>query len=272
MFNSLFKPQPLLPEEAVTWLFDGFAWALTNFGTDVFYNETILVEPSNTCFPGQGDSVDEMAKLIVNQVKHFAGLDYLPLRVINHHEFDQASAALPDMRQVISDMKQGGSSALPLFFEPQQIANPNAMIANYAHGLAHHLGMLAREPAPCDEAQWPHMMELLAVYMGFGVMFVNTAIPERISCGSCRNPAMDRKGALDEMEVIYALAIFCALKEIPAKQAASHIKSYLRPLLKKAIKDVQLRSAALARLKAIDSVAQLRGKQVTEQSQLAPPS
>ena len=268
MFNSLFKSQPLLPEEAITWLFDGFAWALKNFGSDVFYNETILVEPTNSCFPGQGDNVEEMAELIASRVKHFAGLDYLPLRVINHHEFDQTATALPDMRQVITEMKQSSGSELTLFFEPQQVANPNAMIANYAHGLAHHLGMLANEPAPCNEAQWPHMTELLAVYLGFGIMFVNTAIPERITCGSCRNPAMDRKGALDEMEVIYALAIFCVLKEIQAKQAASHIKSHLRPLLKKAIKDVQQRSEAVARLKAIDSSTQLRGKQVTERWQL----
>ena len=260
MFSSLFKKSPLLPEEAIDWLFDGFAWALQDFGSDVFFNETILVEPSNQCFPGQGDSPDEMAGLIFDRVRHYAGLDYWPCRLLDHNELDAPPESLPGIRQAIQDRSQDNETALTLLYEPQQIANPNAMIANYAHALAYHLGSLARTPAPCEQEQWPHMTELLAVYMGFGVMLVNTARPERVTCGSCRNPAMDRKGALDEMEVTYALAIFCALKEIPAKQACPLVKSYLRPLLKKAIRDVHARTEQLARLKAIHSQSQLRGQ------------
>lgn len=205
-----------------------------------------------------------MAQLILTHVKKYAGLDYVPCRIVNHREFDQAPQALANMQQVMQGLQAGNSTALTLLYEPQQIGNPNAMVANYAHALAYHLGSLAQSPAPCDEEQWPHMMELLAVYMGFGIMFVNTARPKvNVGCGSCNNPAMERKGALDEMEVIYALAIFCALKGIPAKEVVPHIKSYLRPWLKKAIKDVEQRSDALARLKAINSPAQFRGQHVT---------
>ena len=259
MFASLFKKPTLLPEEAIQWLFDGFAWALQEFGSENFYQQTVLVEPSNKFFPGQGETVEEMAKLICDRVRHYAGLENWPCQVVNHHDFDGEAEALPGIRQVMQERHDGQPSTLTLFYEPQQVGNPNAMIANYAHGLAYQLATLAHSPAPCEPEQWPHMAELLAVYMGFGVMLVNTARPERVTCGSCRSPAMDRVGALEEMEVTYALAIFCALKEIPAKQVCPLVKSYLRPLLKKAIKDVQTRSEQLGRLKAIHTQTQLRG-------------
>jgi hypothetical protein len=264
MLNKLFKPQPPLPEEAIEWLFNGFAWALQNFGSDVFFQQTILVEPSNKCFPGKGDSIEEMAGLILTHVKNYAGLAYLPVRIVNHHEFEQAPEALADMRQVMEGLEQGGGTALTLLYEPRQVGNPNAMVANYAHALAYHLGSLAQTPAPCDEGQWPHMTELLAVYMGFGIMFVNTARPRvNTGCGSCSDPSMERKGAMDEMEVLYALAIFCVLKEIPARDVLPHIKGYLKPLFKKALKDVAQRDEALARLTAIDSPARFRGEHAT---------
>lgn len=269
MLNNLFKKQALLPDEAITWLFDGFAWALQNFGSDVFDNETILVEPSNKCFPGKGDNIDEMAQLILGHVKKFAGLDYLPCRIVNHREFNQAPEALANMQQVMQGLQVGDNTALTLLYEPQQVGNPNAMVANYAHALAYHLGSLAQSPAPCDQEQWPHMMELLAVTMGFGIMFANTAHAKvNVGCGSCNNPAMERQGALDEMEALYALAIFCVLKEVPAKVVVPHLKRYLRPLLKKMIKDVEQRGDALARLRAINSRAQFRGKQLGSESEV----
>lgn len=264
MLNRLFKTQAPLPEATIDWLFRGFAWALEGFGSDVFYRETILVEPSNRCFPGTGESVEEMAALILGHVKRYAGLDYLPCRVADHREFDPSAAALANMQQVMQGLHSGDAAVLTLLYEPQQVGNPNAMVANYAHALAYHLGSMVQAPAHCEEAQWPHLMELLAVYMGFGIMFVNTARPKvNVGCGSCGNPAMERKGAMDEMEVLYALAIFCVLKDVPAQQALPHLKAYLKPLLKKAIKDVAQRNDWLAQLRGIDCPARIRGQAIT---------
>lgn len=263
MFTSLFKSPAPLPEESIQWLFDGFGWSLRNFGSDVFFHNTPLIEPSNQYFPGQGDSVDEMARLIFKQVQGYCGLNYWPCHVIDHHRFEGSPEALPDLRQTLQLVHEGQPAALKLFYEPQQVANPNAMIANYVQALAHHLTALAQEPAPCEKEQWPHLLELIGVYMGFGIMFTNTAIPKRAGgCGSCHNPAQDRQGAMTEMEVLYAVAIFCVLKDIPQKQVSQHIKGYLKPLLKKAIKDVQGRTDEIARLKAIDSTSQVRGEQI----------
>lgn len=262
MFDSLFKTKPPLEEETIQWLFDGFAWAIDNFGSDVFYTETDLIEPSKQFFPGGDGDIDAMAKLIFDKVKHYSGLDHWPCQLVDHHEFEQPATI--SAQQALQRLSEATPTPLTILYEPQQVGNPNAMIANYAHALAHHLGTIAPRPAPCDQDQWPHMMELLAVYMGFGLMFVDTAVPQRQTCGSCRNPAMDRKASLTEMQVCYALAIFCELKQIPASRVNPHIKSYLKPLFKKALKDVAQRSEQLAKLKAINSPSQLRGTAITQ--------
>ena len=262
MLASLFKTKPPLEEETIEWLFDGFAWTLENFGSDVFYAETELIEPSQKFFPGGDADINGMAKLIFDKVRHYSGLDHWPCQLIDHHEFEQTPTA--DAQQALQSLNETTTTPLTLLYEPQQVGSPNVMIANYAQALAHHLGTLAPQPAPCDQEQWPHMMELLAVSMGFGLMFVDTAVPPRQTCGSCASPAMARVGALTEMQVCYALAIFCELKKIPAKQVYPHIKSYLKPLYKKASKDVAQRTEQLAKLKAINIPSQLRGKAVTQ--------
>ena len=78
MFN-LFQKSPLLDEASIQWMFDCYAWALRHFDAKVFFNETILVVPTNDCFPGEGDSPYAKADLILQQVKHHAGMGNWPV-------------------------------------------------------------------------------------------------------------------------------------------------------------------------------------------------
>ena len=261
MLGNLFKKQPLLPEDAVQWLFDGFAWSLKNFGSDVFYNETVLVEPSDKFFPGKENSTEGVAKQIFSQASNYAGLGHWPYRLIDHHEFDETTETTANIHQALQSLNQETITPLTFLYEPQQTRNPEVMIANYTLTLAHHLAYLAEDKPPCDDDQWPHMMELVATYLGFGIVFVNTALPRAGGgCGSCRTPGMERHGHLSETEATYALAIFCALKEIPAKKACPLVKSHLKSFLKKAIANAQEHTEMIAKLKAIDSPSRFHGE------------
>jgi len=263
MFGTLFKPQSPLPEETIEWLFNAYAWALQTLGSDVFFNKTQLIEPNNQFFPGKGENPQEMAELIFKRVQDYCGLNYWPCRVVDHHQFDGDPSALPDLRQTLQATREDPSAALTLLYEPQQLTNPNAMIANYVQGLAHNLVRLAGQPIPCDPDQYPHLLELIGTYMGFGIMFTNTAVAKQArGCGSCCNTAAERQGAMTEMEELYAMAIFCVAKEIPMTKATPHIKGYLKSLWKKAYKDAERRTEQLAMLKAIESPSRLRGENI----------
>jgi len=251
MFN-LFKKSPLLPEDTIAWLEDGFAWCLQCFGSDAL-QRTPLVQPSDEHFPGREKQPDAMANLILGHVQRHAGLAHWPLQAVDRHH-----AELPEQSPIAGLLTQTGTR-LEIPYEPQQVAAPEVMIANYAHALAHHLGHLAPTPPPCDAEQWPHMAELLAVYLGFGIMLANTANPYRGGgCARCVSPAMERQGFLSEDETTYGLALFCALKGISEKEVIPHLKSSLRPFFKKALKEVRQRQNTFSQLQQIHSQPSLR--------------
>ncbi|MGD8592569.1 MAG: hypothetical protein PVF82_07035 [Gammaproteobacteria bacterium] len=260
MFGFI-KTKPLLDEDTTHWLFDAFAWSLKNFDSQVFYQETILVTPSNQHFPGRESSAHGMADLIFEQVKTHAGLKHWPCHLVDNND-----PRLNAPAQVMLEGPLRGSQAdsnsvntaqaeearqLLVPYNINQLAKPEALIANYAHILAHYLGQTAGELPPGGEPFWPQATELLAIFMGFGVMVANSAYTFRGGCGSCYNPLAERSAFLSQDEATYALAIFCVLKDIPTSAVLPHLKKYLRPVFKTAIKEIKHKDDELTKLRAV---------------------
>jgi hypothetical protein len=250
-----FQNKPLLDEESIQWMFDCFAWALRNFDAKVFFIETRLVTPTNECFPGKEHSEHAKANLILQQVKRYAGMANWPLQLAGQQGGEMAVPSPPFAGPVrgqhaLAPVTAGTSVVLPVSYQPELLRNPQALIANYAQRLAHYLGGTAREAPPGGEENWPHVTELLGVFMGFGLMFANTAYHVRVSsCGSCQGPAAVRINYLSQFDIAYALAIFSVLKQIPAKDVMRHLKKTLHPFFNKAVKDAIAHEAELDRLK-----------------------
>jgi hypothetical protein len=247
--------KPLLEEHARQWMFDAFAWCLENFNAKYFFHHTELVIPSNEFFPGRVDSEQGMAELLFNNVKRYAGISHWPTRVL-----DQGMCAIPNSSRIeingplrikdgISDSAVTEDLRITIPFNPQQINNPEGMIASFAHIISHYMGQMAKTQPPGGEEYWPHVTEILAIYLGFGLMFANSAYTFRGGCGSCYNPNATRDAYLTEQQSVYALAVFSVLKEIPSSSVTSNLKGHLRSFYKKAVKDIQQRTTDLALLK-----------------------
>ncbi|MCP4699417.1 MAG: hypothetical protein GY862_21605, partial [Gammaproteobacteria bacterium] len=169
MMFGFFNNKPLLTEDSVQWLFDTFAWSLENFDSDVFYNETILVVPSNKYFPGRANGIHGMARLIFEQVKEYAGLKHWPCVLVDQSSYviEQTpkvmiEGALRGSKGIVSNSVEDGHR-LPITYDPRQVNNPETLIATYAHALAHYLGSMARQPPPGDKEHWLYATEILAV-------------------------------------------------------------------------------------------------------------
>jgi hypothetical protein len=255
---GLFKKRELIDEPSRQWLFDVYAWALRNFGSDVFYQHTILVTPTEAHFPGRADSLHGMAQLVFEQVKRHAGLAHWPTRLV-------AGAFDPDVRPrlELSGAIRGPRGVAPgavdearcltLTYEPNMVGNPEALIATYAHTFAHFMASLAAEEPPGGRENWPQVTEVLAVFMGFGLMVANTAYQApKGGCGGCRAGA-ERTGALSQYDLTYALALFCSLKGIPNRDVLPHLKSSLRGFFKDAVKEIKRSEPDLGRLQAIEA-------------------
>ena len=260
MFSKLFKPTQLLDEVSINWMFDAFAWALRNFDSDVFLNETILVTPSNEHFPGTESSAEGMAKLIFERVKVYAGMQHWPYRLVDANTVQEITPVQIKIDGPIRGeaglvpTSIDGSQKLIIPYHQDQFKDPEVVIANFAHNLAHYLGTTAGEAPPGGEENWPHVTELLAVFMGFGLMMANSANTTKIrSCSSCSGPAIERENYLSQYDITYALAIFCCLKGIPTGGVVKDLKSSLRPFFKRAIKDILGRKSQLSLLKGMNS-------------------
>ena len=180
MLFGLLDRGPLLDETYAGWMFDVFAWALRNFDPVMFRDETLLVTPSNEHFPGRANSPEELAELIFARVVGYAGMAHWPLRllpqdscVLEPANEVRVAAGARGARAVAA---QSSPASLAISYDPDTLNNPEAMIAVFAHTLAHHLGTSAVEPPPGGADNWPQATEILAVFLGFGLMFANTAL------------------------------------------------------------------------------------------------
>ena len=259
MLFDLFKSRPLLDEESIVWLFDMYEWALQNFDANIFFEHSRLVIPSNKHFPGTANSAHEMAQLIFDKVREYSALKHWPCRLTS----DQSCLTQPQ-RIVLSGAVREVNGVEPddvaeedrliVMYDPRQVTNPEAIIATFAHILAHYLGGMSETISPGGEENWSQATEVLAVFLGFGLMFSNSAFNYRnVACGSCQPIKVNRQAYLSQYDITYALAIFAVLKDIPAGQVSTHLKKSLRSYFKKAYKDVNNRDSDISRLRSYKS-------------------
>jgi hypothetical protein len=253
MAFGFLRSTPLLDEASIHWMFDSFEWALRNFDAEVFYHETRLINPTNEHFPGAGDNAFTMASLIFDKTKDYAGLKHWPFKLVDESSVDRIE--IPKIS--IEGALRGSKGLVPSnqseqFIIPVNLGllrDPEVLIATYAHSLSHYLGTKAQQDPPGGVENWPHVTELLAVFLGFGLIMANTAYTHKIrSCASCSGPSVERSNYLSQYDITYALAIFCNIKKIPTNDALQHVKKTLRPFFKKAVKDVQSRTPQLETL------------------------
>ncbi|HEY6528444.1 MAG TPA: hypothetical protein VIZ65_07105 [Cellvibrionaceae bacterium] len=236
---GLFTPKPIISEASANWIEACFAWSNEHFDGQRFLHNTRLIQPINQDFPGRVDSPTAMAETVLNHVINYSGVNHWPLRLA-HLTSDAINqppllALNPNSRSGdLTSTQWAPNEILPIYFHPEQCKKPGDLAATFATVLAQHMMMQARQTPPGGLEFFSNAAEVLAVFMGFGVLLANSAYNFRGSCAKCYNPMANRQAELSEAEVVYALALFIHTKNIPLKQASIHLKPHLKSLLKKA--------------------------------------
>ncbi|WOH37998.1 hypothetical protein RI844_01825 [Thalassotalea fonticola] len=248
MLANLFKPTPLLDNATKDWILDTFAWALSEFDLNVFKQDSQLILPIYEFYPGKVNSIEEMAQSVFEHTLKYAGMQHWPIKLVSPNKYQPTAMAKLSFKdgmrgaqsQVINtDYSEQNNSEILVSYNPSQINQPQDLVASFAQAFAAILIAQRGVSPPGGEEFMPQAMDLLACFMGFGVMFANTAYQFKGGCGSCYNKYANRQVALPEQEMIYCLALFSTLKSIPAKQVTTHLKSHLRSDFKKAMKELQ---------------------------------
>lgn len=261
MFGLFESNKPVLDEPSVAWLFDTYAWAMEEFGAEIFFQDAVLVEANDQFFPGDADTAHGVAQLIFNKVLEYGGMSHWPVYIFEpggvRPAFQPKVEMHPPLRGKGLPAPAAGSAKLGLTYDPQFLGKPETLIATFAYQLSQQLYVMADTPAPGGEENWPFTCEVLSIFMGFGLPFVNNAYaPRNQTCGSgsCGSGDVGWKANLGQYDLTYALAMFVVLKGLPERKVAGLVKGTLRTYFKKAVKDVRSRTSAVDALHAFEAL------------------
>ncbi len=253
MFSALFGRRPPLEENAVRWLFEAYGWAFRNLSGGIFHLQTCLVLADGDHFPEPVASVQGTAELLFDRTAEYAGMAHWPWQVVEAVHLQAHEAAI---------LPRGGGQAfhgarrlelerpLPVTYEPCLVANREALVAHFSRTLAGYLARTLTELPPGGAPRWSHGIDLLTVFLGFGLVYANT-LPLVLAGRSGGEGATAGRDHLSRWDLLYALAIFCVLKGIPRKEVQPRLKRPLRGFFQRAYGDVQLRRPELGLLRRL---------------------
>jgi len=273
MFSTFFKAKPLIDEESKEWIFDTFAWCIANLDGDFFHNNSELILPNNTFYPGSSSSVEEMADAIFTNTSKYTGMSSWPIRLVSSDGFIpqpmpqlffdstlRGENAIVTTEIVTAEIKSGevsykiegeelippsihstpSTSTIDIAFHSSQLNQPQDLIAYLVQMQAGILVNQHGQLAPGGKEVLAQTIDLVACFMGFGVIFANTAYQFKGGCGSCNNRNLNRQPALPELETVYALALFCVIKGVNIKPIKKELKSHLSKPFRQAHKEITL--------------------------------
>ncbi|PKF60383.1 hypothetical protein CW745_15050 [Psychromonas sp. psych-6C06] len=246
MFN-IFKAKPLLTDEDAKWIFNTFDWALAHFDSEEFFQRTQLIEPSDKFFPGNVDSHQAVANTVFGATLKYTGLSHWPMQLVHPAAFASLPPAFLNLDFSAGVKRNSADSTLLPFhsehpltitYNLNQTLKPEDLSASFAHYIAQHLVAQTQITPLGGKQLFAPATEILAVFMGFGILMSNSAYTFRGGCGSCYNAAANRHACLSEDKMVFALALFCRLKGINPDIASKHLKKYLRSSLKRALQQI----------------------------------
>lgn len=280
MFSTFFKTKPVIDEASKEWIFDTFAWCIEQLDGEFFKKNSELILPNNSFYPGSASSVEAMADKIFSNTLNYTGMTSWPLKLVPSDNFtqkpmpplsfesrlrgDNAKVSISISANVGSDAnstisykvegealvssKLSSVSETPtidIAFHSSQLNQPQDLIAYLVQVQAgilvnQHGALSSSISAPGGKDVLPQTIDLVACFMGFGVIFANTAYQFKGGCGSCNNQNLNRQAALPELETVYALALFCVIKEVDIKPVKKALKSHLIKPFRQAHKEISL--------------------------------
>lgn len=241
-----FFSRAAVSSETADWIAECFSWAMQNFDVTRFREGTDLVLPNDKFFPKKVESPEAMAAYILERVSVFAGVADWPWRLVRPESFKLQAPPLLGLNPSVRVDSDNNAYAvvdnfgqdLQVTFLREQTAKPQDLTASFAQAVAQHMLWQSQLTPPGGPEYFMQTAEVLAIFMGFGVMVTNSAYTFRGSCARCYNPRANRQASLSESECVYALALFADLKGVARDDILPYLKKYLRTAYKSAEKQL----------------------------------
>ena len=239
-----FRKKALLDAELTAWQFDCFEWLLRHTGGLEVLRSRRLILPTREFFPQRGGNDTAFAEAMFQQVKLHAGMAEWPCELqlqeddpnpmVSPHAFVQGAPQSP-----AGTYRALGEQGALITYHPSQLAEPLALVATFAHELAHYRTARFAEPPPGGWDVWEIVTDLAAVYLGFGVFLANTRFQfGHFSDGHVSGWRWRQQGYVSEPEVLHMQAIVSMAMGASREQTQAHLKPALRGIYKQVWNDV----------------------------------
>ena len=226
MFGQLRCP---VDEETAAWVAEFAAWMRDTFGADALFGAE-LVLPTGAYLRRDGKTGHELALHVFEQVKALAGMPDWPCTLLAQ-ELD-APAQVSEF-VTLRDAPAGpsgsfayepGTEAVTISYNPNLVDDPGAMVATFAHELAHYLFATAAKAPPGGPELEEFATDLGAVFLGFGIFAVNSSFRFAAHGDTfAQGWVFQRQGYLSGNELSFALALFVRLTGADEAAALSHL-------------------------------------------------
>ncbi|SIN59668.1 hypothetical protein SAMN02745824_0199 [Parasphingorhabdus marina DSM 22363] len=241
---SLFGPKRPLSKDEWEWQLASFKWLLAEFGGIERNPTNVLVLPTAEYFPPTSGEPAEKAQQIFDQVRTLSGMAEWPTRLLAGEASKEANIAsgislvhenhAPAGEFLVKNGPTGEQLA-EIRYNPRHLANPESLIATFAHELSHYLMANAKSDPPGGWDIHELTTDLTAVYLGFGIFMANSAWNfEGHSSFDQQGWQYERQGYLTERGLVTAIAIWETLAGRDPMAAAPFLKPHLAKDLKKA--------------------------------------
>jgi hypothetical protein len=251
---GLFGKSRFLEAEVELWVVGTWGWLMRNLGGKARLAATPLVLPTRDFFPPTETQGHERAVYVFERTKAWMGLADWPCTLT---PYDRPSGV---QRMGHFAMIQHGKSAHGTFqaveggavvsYASDLVDQPRALIAVFAHELAHYLLADLRYWIPGGDDLHELVTDLTVAYLGFGVFAANAAFQfgqHQDAFG--QGWRSQHSGYLSERTWAFAIALFCALKVAPLP--TEHLKPGVAGLTKTAARYLKREEGVLSSLTAI---------------------
>jgi len=246
------KRSPLVDSSYADFAFECFEWHLRN--TKTFWTRP-LVQPNDRFFPQKGLQGHDLALAVFEVVRRVSGLHQRSIRL-------EAQDPGPNTR--LGALVSTRGAGLPegtfqrlerealITYDPSLTGDPILLVATIATQLAHYLMYTFRDRPPWVEGSYWQTTEIGAVFLGCGLFLAGSHFEFSQHTDTFSKGWHTRtRGQLSEPQILYALAIFCALRAVPADEVLPYLKGHLRGSYKKAFREVSDRAPQIDALRAI---------------------
>ncbi|HEY1606763.1 MAG TPA: hypothetical protein VGF77_14315 [Allosphingosinicella sp.] len=236
---SLFGPRLPIDRDELDWQLATFKWMKQELGAVA---PRRLVLPTPHFFPASSRKGHERIEDLFGHVRRLAGMADWPCRLEAGQSDRPARAGLALLLRHEGPSAPSGTFRGPIrgedaiiTYNPALAGDTDALVATFAHELAHYRMRAARTAPPGGWELHELHTDLVAVGLGFGIFLANSARNfSQFQGGGEMGWSSRTQGYLSEGALVTGLVIFQRLGGRASEEARAYLKSYLQTDLKHA--------------------------------------